>query len=289
MNIFKYTIDLLFTMFNKPPKVLDIDETIDLIIDKKLSVSRYGDGEFDLALQTNDIGFQKMNSELGERLQCVLNSDSPNLLVCVPKVFTHKDLKRMHYYARRCWVRLLYKKRRRIYSVLDFSKVYGNAFITRNYMDLEDKSGVSEYFKKIRRIWEQRDVVIIEGEYTRFGVGNDLLGNAKSIKRILCPAKDAFEKYNEILATAKKIDKDSLILIALGPTASVLSYDLSECSYQAIDIGHLDIEYEWYLAGVQEKIGICNKWTNETNSVVDSTTDSLKDEEYTKSIISVID
>lgn len=288
MNIFKYTMDLLFTRLNTPPHILGIDTTIDEIINKRRSIARFGDGEFDLLLRTNDIGFQKLNDELGNRLYEVLHSDNPNLLVCLPKVFTSKDLKRMHYYARRCWVRLLYKKRRAIYKVLDFSKVYGDAFVTRNYIDLEDKSHVGEYFKKIKGIWDARDVVIIEGRYTRFGVGNDLLNNAKSVKRILCPEKNAFEKYNEILECSRSIDKNCLVLIALGPTATVMAYDLCKYSYQAIDIGHLDIEYEWYLAGVKDKVGICNKWTNETNSIVDNLTYSLDDNEYNDSIIAVI-
>jgi hypothetical protein len=37
---------------------------------------------------------------------------------------------------------------------------------------------------------------------------------------------------------------DKLILIALGPTATVLAYDLAKKGYQAIDIGHLPSCYE---------------------------------------------
>ena len=44
-----------------------------------------------------------------------------------------------------------------------------------------------------------------------------------------------------------------LILLALGPTATVMAYNLAQKGYQAIDIGHIDIEYEWYRMGA--KIG----------------------------------
>ena len=40
-------------------------------------------------------------------------------------------------------------------------------------------------FDKLKLIWKNRDVVLIEGVYTRFGVGNDLLSGAKSVTRIL--------------------------------------------------------------------------------------------------------
>ena len=78
---------------------------------------------------------------------------------------------------------------------------------------------------------------------SRLGVGNDLLDNAKSIKRILGPSRQAFSKYDEILDEAKKLDKDVLILLALGPAATCLAYDLHKLGYQAVDIGHVDVEY----------------------------------------------
>ena len=104
-----------------------------------------------------------------------------------------------------------------------------------------------DYYEKINKIWAGRDVVICEGEGTRFGMFNDLLDGAKSISRILCPARNAFDKYDEILSAFNDIGTDKLILAALGPTATVLAYDLCRKGYQAIDIGALDLDYEWFL------------------------------------------
>lgn len=39
------------------------------------------------------------------------------------------------------------------------------------------------------------------------------------------------------------VDKEYLILLALGPCATVLAYDLSNKGYQALDIGHLPNGY----------------------------------------------
>ena len=105
--------------------------------------------------------------------------------------------------------------------------------------------------------------MIIEGEQTRFGIGNDLLNNTKSIKRIICPVCDAFNSYNQILKSALKFDKSVLILIALGPTASVLAYDLYKFNYQVIDVGHIDIQYEFFLRKVEHSIKIPYKYTSE--------------------------
>lgn len=45
------------------------------------------------------------------------------------------------------------------------------------------------------------------------------------MKRILCPSKNAFSKYDEILNNCISCDKESLFIIALGPTATVFAYD----------------------------------------------------------------
>ena len=127
--------------------------------------------------------------------------------------------------------------------------------------------------------------MIIEGEMSRLGVGNDLLDNAKSIKRILGPSRQAFSKYNEILDEAKKLDKDVLILLALGPAATCLAYDLHKLGYQAVDIGHVDVEYEWYRMKAKKKVPVRNKMVHEAYS---SDLGELHDSEYESQIIAKI-
>lgn len=109
----------------------------------------------------------------------------------------------------------------------------------------------------------------------------------KSIQRIICPAENAFEKYDEIMKEALKVPKDKLILLALGPTATVLAYDLYKAGYRVIDIGHIDIEYEWFLRKATEKIRIESKYVTE---VKDGRTNisGIKDEKYEKEIIAKV-
>jgi len=68
-----------------------------------------------------------------------------------------------------------------------------------------------------------------------------------SLQRIICPDENSFDVYNKIYEEAVKIDKSKLFLISLGSTATILDFDLYKIGYQAVDIGHVDIEYEWYL------------------------------------------
>ena len=105
-------------------------------------------------------------------------------------------------------------------------------------------------------------------------------------KRILVPEINAFDKYNEILVEAKRLHKDKLILLAAGPTATVLAYDLHKSGYQTIDIGHVDIEYEWYLRKAQTKIKIENKFVCEAG--FGEGVGELNDKEYQSQIKAVI-
>ena len=57
-----------------------------------------------------------------------------------------------------------------------------------------------------------------------------------------------------IEATIRQYAEDRLILIMLGPTAKVLAAHLANDGYQALDIGHIDSEYEWLQMGAQTKV-----------------------------------
>ena len=141
-------------------------------------------------------------------------------------------------------------------SLIRKDRLYAHACISR--------TGSWEKIKNQKRIWEGKDCVFIEGDKTRMGVGNDLFDNAKSIQRILCPSESAFDVYDAILEEAMKLPKDKTILIALGPTASVLAYDLARAGYHAIDIGHADLSYEWFLrSGSTQKAAVHHKYNNE--------------------------
>lgn len=284
LNVFKLLNDYLFTNANTPPKIYSALQTIDLIINDKLSVARFGDGEFDMMLKINHPKFQVCNDRLCASLYDTLNCQSNDLLVCIPNVFEDRNLNTLNGKAARHWKRFLMQNRKKLYNMINFNKTYGDALFTRHYLDLKNKGNSRSYFQKVKGIWRGRKVVIIEGKFTRFGVRNDLLDCAASVSRILCPERNAYERYAEILDVATKEDKDGLFLLALGPTATVLACDLSKKGYQAIDIGHLDIEYEWFLQGAKKKVKVENKYVNETEDIINYNTDLLNDSDYERSI-----
>ena len=56
-------------------------------------------------------------------------------------------------------------------------------------------------------------------------------------------------------------NKDDLLILALGPAATVLAYELSG-ERQCLDLGHIDIEYEWFRMGATTKVAIPSKYVN---------------------------
>lgn len=268
----------------KGPEVINTNDTIDKIIKDKCSVSRFGEGEFKL-MKGQNLLFQNSSEELRLKMKDVLFSQNENHIVCIPDVF--KNLDRFTNKAYTFWNTYLNTDRNYIYSILDMNKKYYDALMTRVYIDYKDKSSSQYLFDKIKKIWDGRDITIVEGDKSRLGIGNDLFNNVNSINRILCPSENAFFKYNEILKEIKKIDEDRLILIALGPTATVLAYDLSKLGYQAIDIGHIDIEYEWFLKRVNEKCRIEKKYVGEV--INGNEVEGIDDNTYANQIICKID
>lgn len=250
--------------------VLDSVATVKLILEKRCSVCRYGDGEMDMITSLKDgyndtrkSDFQNYDKSLALRLKDILKAGSDeaaNLLVCIPYVWKKPQLltAKPRLFVKRSFV----NNQAVIFDSINPASGYGDSYFTRFYMDCKDKNK-EEYIKYLKRIWDGRDLCIIEGEQSRLGVGNDLFDNAAGIERILCPALNAFEKYDKILEAALKVDKSRLVLIALGQTATVLAYDMARAGYQAIDIGHVDIEYEWFLIGATEKVPVKHKYVNE--------------------------
>lgn len=275
----------LIKLVHKFPKVLSVEETLDKIIQETCSICRYGDGEFLYIIDKLNLPFQCYDSVLRNRMIEILISNSSNILIGLPIGYSsHENLNKSSIKTWRSQISWIYP---RLKKYLDMNKVYYNSSMTRVYIDYVNKSDSIRYFEKLKKIWEGREVVLIEGEKSRLGVGNDLFENVSKLKRILAPMHNAFSKIDEISREVLKHEKTKLILIALGPTATVLAYDLAREGYQAIDIGNIDIEYEWFLRGATNKVKIPGKYTSEAKDgrIVEDVDDPLYQSQIIRKIL----
>ena len=267
-------------------KIASPDETIDKIVNEKSSIARFGDGEFDMITGTG-MKYQRYDPNLAKRLDEVLKKNENGLLIGINNVIDLQYSEKYNDFAKNFWRGWLKDNKFKLLKLLSKNRQYYSSNIIRVYIDYKYKTGVKEYVARLKKIWDKQDVVIVEGIYSRLGVGNDLFDNMKSTSRIICPSENAFEVYDKILKEIVKIDKNKLIMLALGPTATVLAYDLYKLGYRAIDIGHVDIEYEWLLRKATKKIKIETKYVTEVKNGENDIQDII-DEKYEREIVAKI-
>lgn len=247
------------------PHIESAEVAIDKIVLEGKSLARFGDGEFSIMSGIMRQKFQRLDEKLCKRLKEVIDTKDERILIGIADNYGNLD--RFNKKAAdgiRIYMTEEVRKSHQRY--LKDKNVYYDAYLSRPYVMMRDqgKEETEKRFNNLKRIWDKRDVVIIEGALTRMGVGNDLFNNAGSIRRIIAPATSSFDRYDDILSAALEIENDNVIfLIALGPSAGVLAYDLTKQGYQAVDIGHIDLEYEWFLAGTGERVPVKNKYNNE--------------------------
>lgn len=263
--------DLVYKHFCFTPNIMGYDECIDYINKHHASLARMGDGELECMFGT-DLNFQNSTEKLREQLKKVCHANTDRCLLGIPDVF--ERLERYIPVEQSFWKSHFYFHRRQWYTFLNKKMIYANTFLSRFYSMEYNKQLSKKRISKLKSLWANRDIVFIEGKDSKLGVGNDLFDNVKSIHRIIAPSRNAFDKYEKILSTAKKVaTPNCLFIVALGPTATVLAYDLSEAGYQALDMGHFDIEYEWFKMGVASKVPISGKFTNEAAILNNSDTE----------------
>ena len=260
------------------------EEAVNRIVNDKCSMIRFGDADIEIMAGKSGINYQQLDEELATRLKEVIQSDQENILIGIADnygdlgIYTDEIADGIREY-------MTDEVREYHLSVLNLNKVYYNAYMFKCYYPYKDRTKTRERVNLVKRIWDGRDVVLIEGMETRTGQGNDLLDNANSVQRILCPTKNAFSHYAEIAAAAKKVPRESLILCVLGPAGKVLAYELISCGYQVVDIGQIDMDYEWYRVNAEVKVPNPTKYVSQ---LPPAEIEDVDDEEYAAQIIARI-
>ncbi len=263
-------------------EVVGIPETVGKVNRENLSVIRFGDGAVFL-IDGGNTAFQPYQKQLAEKLESIIQAKDPRLLICIPGVFGRLDMFEPYAY----WFNMhhVYRHAHEWKALTNPSQIYGDTNMTRPYLAYKDKKHAGAIFAQLFSIWEGKDVVLIEGAKSRLGVGNDMFAKTKSVKRILCPAENAFAAYDRIKREAEKSDTKALILISLGPAAKVLAYDLFKLGFRVLDIGHIDMEYEMYLQKATKQVKVRYKYFNEIH---ERNPEECTDPKYLSEIIATI-
>lgn len=278
--------------FVKKPVVLSMGETMDALA-KGASIARYGDGEIEAITQNIENSFEDNSQSLAEEMINSINRNQKNVVKAIAQPFSW-NMSNMSKDAKNYWYPLLIKNWSSWQTILDRQEPYYNAMVTRPYFDYrksKTRGEINQIFSRFKSLWSKKNILIVEGEFSRFGIGNDLLDSANSVKRIICPAVNAFEGLTKIQRTIRgKTDQSNfdIILFSLGQTASILVTTLANIPIQKIDIGHLDVEYYWFKINAEKKVTVPGKWVNEAPRKFKEYEDAELLTRYKEEIIAVI-
>lgn len=231
------------------PNVLDGDQTIDVLCKTKKSLARFGDGEI-LIISGKDIPFQQYDEKLAKRMQEILLNNNSNLMVGINHwYFFPKYDPTANELSRNFALFSMPQARKTLMGYLDLSRDYCDAGFTtiRNKKNVEN----DKFFKKIRTIWNKRDIVLVGCREAHQKMQYDLFDNASKENWIYVPNINAFSEYDTILRNVKKYSKDTIVILMAGPTSKVLAYDLSKAGYRALDLGHVAKSYDYYMRNVE--------------------------------------
>ncbi len=244
---FLYEKDILHNSI----KVFSIDETLDVLLNSEKSMVRFGDGEI-VMIKGKSLMLQQASTEIASGLAEILGYQKDDLLVTIPGIFDTLSDHRKE--SRQFWKDHLLFCRKTYEQYCNPNRIYGTTFVSRAYYYAQDKSSCARWFDKIKKLWEGKEVVVVEGTKTHNGVGNDLLNGAKSVERIICPPSDAYGSLDRILAACSQYGTEKLFLLSVGVAAKFIAVDLFQKGYRVLDIGNLDLEYEWFVRQAEKKI-----------------------------------
>lgn len=259
------------------------------IYEEKCSLCRFGDGEFDIILNGERSWFQNPDKKMAEKLKEVLQSNNERVIIAIADNYGNLD-KYTQNAADAIRAYMTPQKRQQHMNLLNSEREYYDAYVSRPYIIYKEKNKNAEpIIKLFDKIFKDRNILMVEGKHTKTGVRNELFKNAKSVRRIICPDVNAYSCYGNILLSVKEnVCDDDLVLISLGATATVLAYDLSMYGIQAIDLGQLDNEYEWYMMQVSDRTVVEGKSVSEL-MWYRLPSKEIEDREYDSQILAVIE
>ena len=214
--------------------VHDEADTVRHIAANRASIARFGDGELMLMLGYG-IYFQEYDRELAARLLEIVQNPRPDFLVCLPR-FDGMIINNPVWKKR--WARY-----RRLYSYLARRGCnYHSAALPRPAT--VGNREPAAFYRTLAELWASRDVVVVHHKAAT--AEHAMFRGVRSMHHLACRAEHAFRDYASLLAEACALHTtpDVLFLIAAGPTAGVLAWDLNQRGAQALDVGHLTSAYD---------------------------------------------
>lgn len=231
---------------------ISMAQTLGRIHDERLSLARFGDGELmQVTISDYNIGFQRNTPELQQDLIKALDPDwlAPGrVMVTLPPPFTGN----LHWLG--VWIKIWAKTRALIHD----DKIYGDTLISRpKFFQSEGDAGIAQW----RRLWSGRPVLVVTGQGSRFDLLPALFDSVAKVDFLHTVPVHAYSEIDSILGRIlDSVAPDTLVLLSLGPTATILAHRLAAAGVQALDLGHISASYNFVYANgaLPERLPMAN-------------------------------
>lgn len=209
-------------------------DTLEKVRAERLSLARYGDGEFRAAFKYGRAApFQDGSAKLQDDLRRILKMegfDRQRLLVGLPEPLSGSPFWEMH------WPEFWLSLKPLVGRLSD--PLFGSSYVSRpEFFQHYGEEGIAGW----RAIWDALDVWVVTGEGSRFEAVDELFSGVRSISTILSLPTEAYADLPRVIARidAEVPKNGGIILISLGIAGTVLAADLSNLGYWALDVGHI--------------------------------------------------
>ena len=228
------------------PKIKDSFSTLYELKDTNKSFIRFGDGEFTI-IEGRDIPFQYYDERLKLKLLEILKNNYNSLLIGLSWEYYHSVDNTRDFPKRALYTSIpnLYKI---ISKMIEPQKIYYSATISQVYA-LYKNYDFDKHFSLMREIWNNKPVTVVTGDRVLNNIEHNILDNAKKINYIYGPTMHAYKNFDELKKSIEKVDKDNILIFALGPCGKALAYDLYLSGYRVLDLGHAIKDYNEYKNG----------------------------------------
>lgn len=222
-------------------RALGLHETLTRATRDRLSIARFGDGELLLALDpSSGFRFQRNSPELNRDLRALLRGDDIDgvpLMVCIPGLGSTYY---QHYWAK-YWPL--------VRPLLNPDMLYGNSSVSREPMF---HGGAEAGRLAWRQVWADRDVCYVTGRGSRFDATPELFDNVASERYVYSGPRNAYSDLPRLIDEIEgSIPRETLVLISLGPAATLLAAELARRGFWAIDLGHITSAYSSVVHGTR--------------------------------------
>lgn len=215
-----------------------MQETMTNVIEKGMSLSRFGDGEFKAMLRLNgNLKFQNTSPALRDELANIVQQAGnmrKNLLIGFPEILPGPHWTNV-------WADYYYE----IAPMIEGKHMFANSHISRPvYFQQWGDRAVRSW----RNAIDSRRICVVTGKESRFELVPELFSGAEEIDFLRGPSRHAYEEIDELEACVVKA-RPELVLVSLGPAGTVLASRLAERNLQTLDVGHISASYKTAFAG----------------------------------------